>query len=32
MTFSGPVTGHFGAQAIHGIVRNFREEEEEVAR
>ena len=29
MTFTGPGTGHFGMQAIHGVVRNVVEEEEE---
>jgi hypothetical protein len=28
LTFIGPATGHFGMQAVHGVVRNFREEEE----
>ncbi|HEY0704096.1 MAG TPA: hypothetical protein VGD60_15105 [Candidatus Acidoferrales bacterium] len=29
LTFIGAATGHFGTQAIHGVVRDFREEEEE---
>jgi hypothetical protein len=29
MAVSGPGAGHFGAQAIHGVVRNVVEEEEE---
>jgi hypothetical protein len=28
ITFVGPATGHFGTQAIHGVVRNFIEEDE----
>jgi hypothetical protein len=32
LTFIGAATGHFGTQAIHGVVRNFREVDEEAAR